>query len=53
MRDNKLPRAKQAMVSDAIGTEAGAVLGTSTVTSFIECCADDRRRDDDAKRDED
>jgi AGZA family xanthine/uracil permease-like MFS transporter len=36
MRDNKLPRAKQAMVSDAIGTVAGAAMGTSTVTSFIE-----------------
>jgi adenine/guanine/hypoxanthine permease len=36
MRDNKLPRARQAMVSDAIGTVAGAALGTSTVTSFIE-----------------
>jgi len=36
MRDNKLPRAKQAMISDAVGTVAGAVLGTSTVTSFIE-----------------
>ena len=34
MRDNKLPRAKQAMVSDAIGTVAGAALGTSTVTSL-------------------
>ncbi|PYL29662.1 MAG: guanine permease, partial [Verrucomicrobia bacterium] len=32
MRDNKLPRAKQAMISDAIGTVAGAALGTSTVT---------------------
>jgi adenine/guanine/hypoxanthine permease len=39
MRDNKLPRAKQAMVSDAIGTVAGAGLGTSTVTSFIESAA--------------
>jgi len=36
MRDGKLPRAKQAMVSDAVGTVAGAALGTSTVTSFIE-----------------
>jgi AGZA family xanthine/uracil permease-like MFS transporter len=36
MRDNKLPRAKQAMVSDAVGTVVGAALGTSTVTSFIE-----------------
>jgi AGZA family xanthine/uracil permease-like MFS transporter len=36
MRGNQLPRAKQAMVSDAVGTVAGAALGTSTVTSFIE-----------------
>src|SRR5215475_8621023 len=39
IRDNRLPRAKQAMVSDAIGTVAGAALGTSTVTSFIESAA--------------
>jgi AGZA family xanthine/uracil permease-like MFS transporter len=39
MRDNRLPRAKQAMVSDAIGTVAGAAMGTSTVTSFIESAA--------------
>jgi len=39
MRDNELPRAKQAMVSDAIGTVAGATLGTSTVTSFVESAA--------------
>jgi len=39
MRDNRLPRAKQAMVSDAIGTVAGAALGTSTVTSFVESAA--------------
>jgi xanthine/uracil/vitamin C permease (AzgA family) len=31
MRDSKLRRAKQAMVSDAIGTVAGAALGISTV----------------------
>ena len=36
IRDNRLPHTKQAMVSDAIGTVAGAALGTSTVTSFIE-----------------
>jgi adenine/guanine/hypoxanthine permease len=36
IKDNKLPRAKQAMLSDAVGTVAGAALGTSTVTSFIE-----------------
>jgi AGZA family xanthine/uracil permease-like MFS transporter len=39
MRDNQLPRARQAMVSDAVGTVAGAALGTSTVTSFIESAA--------------
>ncbi len=39
MRDNKLPRARQAMISDAAGTVAGAALGTSTVTSFIESAA--------------
>ncbi len=39
MRDNRLPRARQAMVSDAAGTVAGALLGTSTVTSFIESAA--------------
>lgn len=36
MRDGKLPRASKALFSDAIGTTAGAVLGTSTVTSYIE-----------------
>jgi AGZA family xanthine/uracil permease-like MFS transporter len=39
LRDNKLPRAKQTMVSDAIGIVAGAALGTSTFTSFIESAA--------------
>ncbi len=39
MVDNKLPRARQAMLSDAIGTVTGTVLGTSTVTSFIESAA--------------
>jgi AGZA family xanthine/uracil permease-like MFS transporter len=37
--NNKLPRAKQAMISDAVGTVAGAAMGTSTVTSFIESAA--------------
>lgn len=36
MKDNKLPRASQALLADAIGGAAGAALGTSTVTSFIE-----------------
>jgi AGZA family xanthine/uracil permease-like MFS transporter len=37
--DNKLPRAKQAMISDAVGTVTGAAMGSSTVTSFIESAA--------------
>ncbi len=36
IKDNKLPRAKEAFVSDALGTTVGACLGTSTVTSYIE-----------------
>jgi adenine/guanine/hypoxanthine permease len=39
IKDNKLPRAKQALVSDAIATTAGAAMGTSTVTSYIESAA--------------
>jgi len=39
IKDNKLPRAKQAFVSDALGTMVGACLGTSTVTSYIESAA--------------
>lgn len=34
--DGKLPRASQAFLADAIGTTVGAILGTSTVTSYIE-----------------
>ena len=34
--DGELPRANQALMADAIGTTAGAILGTSTVTSYIE-----------------
>lgn len=32
----ELPRADQALLSDALGTVAGSVLGTSTVTTYIE-----------------
>ena len=39
IKDNKLPRARQALMSDAVGTVAGAACGTSTVTSFIESAA--------------
>ncbi|MDD5922271.1 MAG: NCS2 family permease, partial [Eubacteriales bacterium] len=37
--DGKLPCAKQALLSDAIGTVFGAACGTSTVTSFVESTA--------------
>jgi adenine/guanine/hypoxanthine permease len=36
MRGGELPRARQALLSDAVGTVVGAVLGTSTVTAYIE-----------------
>ena len=39
MRNNKLPRARQAMLADQTGTLIGAVMGTSTVTSYIESAA--------------
>jgi adenine/guanine/hypoxanthine permease len=35
-RGGTLPRARQALLADAIGTVAGACLGTSTVTAYIE-----------------
>jgi AGZA family xanthine/uracil permease-like MFS transporter len=35
----KIPRVKQAMMSDAIGTTVGAMLGTTTVTTFVESAA--------------
>lgn len=37
--DGKLPRARQALFSDAVGTVTGSLLGTSTVTSYIESSA--------------
>lgn len=39
MRDGRLPRVNRAMLADAGGTMAGALLGTSTVTSFVESAA--------------
>ena len=35
-KDGKLPGIKPALLSDAIATSAGAVLGTSTTTTFVE-----------------
>lgn len=37
--DGSLPKAKQALFADAIGTTAGACLGTSTVTTYVESAA--------------
>jgi AGZA family xanthine/uracil permease-like MFS transporter len=39
MKDNKLPRAGRALISDSIATIVGAILGTSTTTSYIESTA--------------
>ena len=38
-RDGKIYRIKQAFMADAIATTAGAVLGTSTTTTYIESAA--------------
>ena len=35
-KDGKLPRIRGALLSDAIGTSIGAMLGTSTTTTFVE-----------------
>jgi len=39
LQHGKLPRARRALLADAIGTTCGAVLGTSTITSYIESAA--------------
>ena len=38
-KNGKLPRIKPALLSDAVATTAGAVLGTSTITTFVESSA--------------
>lgn len=38
-KEGRLPRARQALMVDAIGTAAGAAMGTSTVTSYVESAA--------------
>ncbi len=37
--NGKLPRAKQALSADAFGSVSGALLGTSTVTAYVESAA--------------
>lgn len=38
-KEGKLPRIKQALLADAIATSAGAVIGTSTTTTYVESSA--------------
>lgn len=38
-RSGELPKANQALLADAVGTTVGAILGTSTVTTYIESAA--------------
>ena len=38
-KDGNLPRVGRALMADAVGTVAGACLGTSTVTSYVESSA--------------
>lgn len=38
-KDGKLPKIKPALLADSIATSAGAVLGTSTTTTFVESSA--------------
>ncbi len=39
LKEGKLPRAEKALAADAAGMTAGALLGTSTVTSYVESAA--------------
>ncbi|MBQ9442475.1 MAG: NCS2 family permease [Selenomonadaceae bacterium] len=38
-RNGKLPQVKQVLLTDAVGTSFGAMLGTSTITTFVESSA--------------
>lgn len=39
LKEGKLPRVEKALASDSVATMAGAILGTSTTTSYIESSA--------------
>src|SRR5690606_30174406 len=39
VKDGKLPRAGKALASDSVATIAGALVGTSTTTAYIESSA--------------
>ena len=38
-KDGRIPNAKKAFMADSIGTTVGAMLGTSTVTTYVESAA--------------
>jgi len=38
-KDGKIPNAKKAFMADALGTTIGSMLGTSTVTTYVESAA--------------
>ena len=38
-KEGRVPRVKEALMADAIGTTVGAMLGTSTVTTYVESAA--------------
>ncbi|OPL12340.1 MAG: guanine permease [Firmicutes bacterium ML8_F2] len=38
-KDGRLPKVNKAMLADSIGTMGGAILGTSTVTTYVESTA--------------
>lgn len=38
-KDGKIPRLKQIFIVDAIGTTTGAIMGTNTVTTYVESAA--------------
>lgn len=38
-KNGKMPKMKEALLSDAVGTVAGSLTGTSTVTTFVESAA--------------
>ena len=39
IKDNKIPRASRALAADSFATISGAILGTSTTTSYVESTA--------------
>lgn len=38
-KEGRLPKVKQVLLTDAIGTTAGSLMGTSTITTFVESSA--------------